>query len=188
MLVYHAGYLAIEKPDVYYGRKNADFGQGFYVTPDGGFARRWARQKRGLDTVLNVYDLDTDGLSQHAFRRGTEWAGYILQNRGNGHDSLQGTDIITGPIACDTIYDSLGIASGGFLGQEGILTVFTAGREYTQIALKTPEAAEHLRFLRSEIIDPREVARLRAVVAEEEKAYQSAVAELLMKTLPGSDR
>ena len=29
-------------PDFYRGRKNADFGQGFYLTPDREFAYRWA--------------------------------------------------------------------------------------------------------------------------------------------------
>ena len=32
----------IRDPDIALGRKNADFGPGFYLTPDIEFARRWA--------------------------------------------------------------------------------------------------------------------------------------------------
>ena len=31
-------------PDITIGRKNADFGQGFYLTDDLDFTRRWARE------------------------------------------------------------------------------------------------------------------------------------------------
>ena len=38
MKLYHAGKEEIREPDIYLGRKNADFGQGFYLTPDREFA------------------------------------------------------------------------------------------------------------------------------------------------------
>ena len=43
MRLYHTGAVEIREPDILRGRKNADFGQGFYLTPDMEFARRWAR-------------------------------------------------------------------------------------------------------------------------------------------------
>ena len=33
MKLYHTGYQEIRIPDLTVGRKNADFGQGFYLTP-----------------------------------------------------------------------------------------------------------------------------------------------------------
>ncbi len=47
MLLYHTGFQEIAHPDVHFGRKNADFGQGFYTADDETFAVRWAREKRG---------------------------------------------------------------------------------------------------------------------------------------------
>ena len=51
MKLYHTGEVVIREPDIRRGRKNADFGQGFYLTPDEEFARRWetasARLGRG---------------------------------------------------------------------------------------------------------------------------------------------
>lgn len=50
MRLYHAGFEIIRQPDVHFGRRNADFGQGFYLTADADFARRWARARRGQKT------------------------------------------------------------------------------------------------------------------------------------------
>ena len=49
LLLYHTGYSEIREPDVHYGRKNADFGQGFYLSPDRDFSYRWARIRKGED-------------------------------------------------------------------------------------------------------------------------------------------
>ena len=46
MLLFHLGYQVIEKPDIHYGRKNADFGQGFYLTAQDEFAGKWAKERK----------------------------------------------------------------------------------------------------------------------------------------------
>lgn len=53
MRLYHTSSVEIREPDITRGRKNADFGQGFYLTPDTDFARRWAR----ADAVVNEMNL-----------------------------------------------------------------------------------------------------------------------------------
>ena len=58
MIHYHASQVIIEKPDIRYGRANADFGQGFYLTEERAFAERWAK---GDGSVLNKYELSLDG-------------------------------------------------------------------------------------------------------------------------------
>ena len=73
MKLYHAGFEVIQKPDVHFGRKNADFGQGFYMSAQEEFARRWARIRKGQDTVLNSYELDLSGLRVHTFKRNEKW-------------------------------------------------------------------------------------------------------------------
>ena len=73
MLLYHAGNIAIPEPEVHFGRKNADFGQGFYLTTSRDFACRWARERSNMDVVLNIYRLDTEGLSLHSFQRDEAW-------------------------------------------------------------------------------------------------------------------
>ncbi len=147
MILYHTGKMEIKNPDIHYGRKNADFGWGFYLTPDKDFTYRWARK----NAVVNVYELDETGLDIYVFSRDEEWYRYIFDNR-RGNDRLT-ADVIIGPIANDTIYDMLGIISSGFLKTEEALKLLSIGPEYTQVAIKTEKAAKNLRFISSQIIE-----------------------------------
>ena len=79
--LYHAGYLKLPWPDVHYGRKNADFGQGFYTTRDADFVRRWARERVGCTIWINAYELELDGLAVHHFERDQAWFDYIFDGR-----------------------------------------------------------------------------------------------------------
>ena len=54
MILYHTSDREIRDPDIHYGRRNADFGWGFYLTPDRDFTYRWARD----NAVVNEYELD----------------------------------------------------------------------------------------------------------------------------------
>ena len=53
MRLYHTGEKEIKTLDITMGRRNADFGPGFYLTPDRDFAYRWARE----NAVVNEYEL-----------------------------------------------------------------------------------------------------------------------------------
>ena len=81
MKLYHTGFTIIDKPDVHYGRANADFGQGFYVTDDYEFACRWAKERRDMIPIVNEYECDFTGLKVHEFERTHEWFNYIFKNR-----------------------------------------------------------------------------------------------------------
>lgn len=56
MILYHTSEQEIRVPDIHCGRKNADFGWGFYLTPDRDFTYRWARE----NAVVNEYELDVN--------------------------------------------------------------------------------------------------------------------------------
>lgn len=172
MLLYHAGFEIIRQPDVHFGRRNADFGQGFYLTADADFARRWARARRGQKTFINSYELNCDGLRIHSFRRDAEWFAYLYANRSGKPDALA-ADLIMGPIANDTIYDTWGVITSGFLKPEAAMRLLLIGPEYTQIALKTEKAAARLQWLSAQELSAEEIAGFRALVAREEAAYQA---------------
>ncbi len=147
MKLYHTSDKEIREPDVHYGRKNADFGQGFYLTPDREFTYRWAT----ADAVVNTYDLDETGLVIKRFDRSAEWFDYIFHNR-RAKDNIE-ADVIIGPIANDTIFDTMGIISSGFLDPEEALDLLLIGPEYIQVAVKTEKAAGQLKWLCSERIE-----------------------------------
>ncbi len=171
MKLYHTGTTEIRVPDLYRGRKNADFGQGFYLTPDREFTCRWA----GKDAVVNEYELDENGLDIYRFTRSEEWFDYIFHNR-RAIDQIT-ADVIIGPIANDTIFDTLGMISSGFLKPAEAMELLMIGPEYTQAAIKSEKAAAQLHWIRSEKITKLDESIRKA----EEAAYQTEFAEVLQK-------
>jgi hypothetical protein len=166
MILYHTSDIEIRKPDIHHGRKNADFGWGFYLSPDREFTYRWARE----NAVVNKYEFDDTGLDIFIFDRNTDWFRYIFQNR-RAKDELS-SDVVIGPIANDTIFDTLGILSSGYLKPEEALQLLMIGPEYTQVAIKTKKAIEQLHFISSERINRMDKELLKA----EQDAYQEALA------------
>ncbi|MCR5824353.1 MAG: DUF3990 domain-containing protein [Lachnospiraceae bacterium] len=171
MRLYHTSKTEIRQPDIHRGRQNADFGPGFYLTPDREFACRWA----GKDAVINIYEFDTDGLQIREFKRDLDWFRYIFSNR-NAVDSVN-ADVVMGPIANDTIYDTLGILTSGLISDEDALSILLIGHEYIQVAVKTEKAAEQLRFIGSETnIDEKKYAEL---LKKEQEEFRNAFNEII---------
>ncbi len=166
MILYHTSDREIRDPDIHHGRKNADFGWGFYLTPDREFTYRWARDS----AVVNVYELDESGLEIFRFSRDEAWFQYIFNNR-RAKDGLA-SDVVIGPIANDTIFDTFGIVSSGYLQPEDALRLLLIGPEYTQVAVKTGKAARQLRWIGAERIESMDKAALKA----EQEAYQERFA------------
>lgn len=177
--LYHAGFETIEKPDIHIGRANADFGQGFYLSADREFAKRWTRSRIGAQPTLNTYALDTAGLLVKRFARDGAWYDYIFGNRAGRPDALAQYDVIIGPIASDTLYDTWGILTSGVLSRELSLELLQLGTCYEQLVIKTERALAQLRFLSSEVLDEGSLAAYRETVRREEEAYQTKIAERL---------
>ena len=171
MKLYHTGREEIRDPDIRRGRKNADFGQGFYLSPDRDFSYRWA----GADAVINEYELDEGGLLIHRFNRDEDWFSYIFQNR-RARDDLS-VDVVIGPIANDTIFETFGIISSGFLKPEDALKLLLVGPEYTQVAIKTEKAASRLKWRQSDRVARLEPGRRNA----EQDAYDASFARILQE-------
>ena len=84
-----------------------------------------------------------------------------------------------GPIANDTIFDTLGVISSGFLSPEDAIRLLRVGPEYTQVAVKTEKAVRQLKWLRSERITKLDVEVRRA----ESEAYSAAFAAAMQEIL-----
>lgn len=180
--VFHTGLEEIKSPDVHYGRRNADFGQGFYVSDNEEFVLRWAKSSSGKNSIINYYELDLNGLNVLRLKRGKKWFDYIFKNRSGFTDEYGDADVIIGPVANDTLYDTYGLITSGFLKKEDSLRLLMIGSAYTQIVLKKEKAAKQLKFLSSRVITENEALLYRKTVRQEEREFQSAFNEGL-KTL-----
>ena len=180
--LFHAGYDVIKEPDVHHGRKNADFGQGFYTTDNKKFAMRWAREQKGKEVIVNHYELDESTLLVKELKRDKEWFEYIFSNRRVRPDVFGEYDVIIGPIANDTIYDTFGIITSGFLSDEEAMELLMVGPCSRQIVLKTVKAGEALRFIGSEVLSPEQI-RAGALEHEKENALFQAEFARAMKEM-----
>ena len=179
ILLYHAGLQPIPQPDLSVGRRNADFGQGFYLSADESFCRRWAKNSPSADTWLNRYALCTDGLAVKRFQKDAEWFDYIFANRAGRPDALAAYDIIVGPVANDILYDTWGILTSGFLRPEQALPLLMLGPVFEQTVIKTGKALAALRFETAVRLPEAEIAASRESVRQEEKIFQEQFAATL---------
>ena len=96
---YHGSQVSVPQPDAKAGRKNLDFGPGFYLTKIREQAESWAivmagRKGRNAQPVLNTYHFDmdraiADGIRIKSFPAyDLEWLDYVV-------DCRRGKDIIT---------------------------------------------------------------------------------------------
>ena len=92
---------------------------------------------------------------------------------------LPDADVIIGPIANDTIYDTYGIFTSGLMEPSQALELLKMGPAYEQIALKTEKAAERIEWLSAKVLDPEDVLAYRSIVVAEEASYQELIAEAI---------
>ena len=113
--LYHGSYLSVPNPLTGVGRKELDFGPGFYVTSIREQAERWARRVcviRAANTpVLSVYDFDDEALPIDVRRLFLEhydrqWLDFITASR-RGEEPWRDYDIIEGGVANDQVIDTV---------------------------------------------------------------------------------
>ena len=119
----------------------------------------------------------------HRFSRDINWFSCIFRNR-RGLLYEIAADVIIGPIANDTIYDTFGIITSGLLKDEDALKLLKIGPEYRQIVLKTERAVKNLRWMSAEVLKPDEILKYRKIVAKEEKAFQKSFSEEVERLQP----
>ena len=68
MLLYHTSYGIIDRPDIHFGRKNADFGQGFYLSESYKFAGKWVREKKAVGKLKFISAREIDNKDITGFR------------------------------------------------------------------------------------------------------------------------
>ncbi len=179
MKLFHSGYDVIQIPDIHRGRKNADFGQGFYLSDNGEFAGKWLRESKDKTAYVNEYELDIEGLNVKKFDREPEWLDYILANRAGKNDSLNDVDVVIGPIANDTLYDTFGMITGGFLSKEESLKLLMIGPCYYQIVIKSDKALANLKWVKAGEIDNSRLRQFASDLKDEEADYQQKIADAM---------
>lgn len=180
MELYHVGFNIIDEIDLKRGRINADFGQGFYLSPNLDFSKKWAGISNDHDTIINYYSLSTEGLKILEFKeKNKEWLDYIFKNRNGYKDLYKEYDLIIGPISNDTIFDLYGIITSGLINKDTALKILDNAPLYYQVVIKTDKAKSQLKFLKYEVLDKEIIKNYLKEIKKLEEKYQDLMFSLL---------
>ena len=146
VVVYHGGTESVEHPECKYGRKNLDFGQGFYVTDIRKQAEDWAKLiagRRKTDPVLNRYRLHRDAIMSEArcklFKAYDEdWLEFIVASR-QGQPIAEAYDYIEGGVANDRVVDTINLYMAGLMDKTTALYRLSEHQPNTQMCLLNQE-------------------------------------------------
>lgn len=154
--VYHGSAVKVENPLAKIGRKNLDFGEGFYVTDIRKQAERWAERiggRMGVVPVLNVYELHVSkAYEKYRVLSFTDydkrWLDFIVSSR-NGEKPWQGYDLIEGGIANDHVIDTIEAYMNGYMTIEMALGQLARHRPNNQICLLNQNLIDDCLFFKN---------------------------------------
>lgn len=153
MRIFHGSTLRIETPRVDAGRRNLDFGPGFYLTDLREQAERWARRpaNAGKPHILNVYEwsFDPSAAPDVRYRRFPEydeaWLDFVVANR-RGEPVWKDLDVVEGGIANDRVFNTIELFAAGLTPREDTLKKLRYERPNNQICILDQSILD--RFLR----------------------------------------
>ena len=142
IIVYHGGTEIVDKPHCRLGRKNLDFGQGFYVTDIRDQAVKWAEnmsRSRNKPAVLNRYRLDRDaGIKEMHCKifdaYDVQWLEFIIANR-SGQDIAKQYDYVEGGVANDRVIDTINLYIAGLMELSTALRELSKHRPNNQMCI-----------------------------------------------------
>ena len=156
--VYHGATTKIECPLVDVGRKDLDFGEGFYMTILYIQAERWAERlsrQRMEPMVINCYQFDDEKAKQNYrylkfAEYDMEWLNFIVASR-KGECPWKGYDCIEGGVANDRVIDTVEGYIAGTIDAEHALIELSKNRPNNQICVLSQQLAEECIMFDKEI-------------------------------------
>lgn len=177
--VYHGSSCEVSMPSLEYGRSDADFGIGFYVTPDLKMAKKWASRKK--KTIVNEYALDTNNLKIYTFSLDKEWLDFVVQNRA-GSDGMFPAgkfDLLIGATADDKLFATIEQYEDGFVDADTAVKMLNCMRVGNQICIRTEAGLKNLCFERSTELSAKQTANLRKTNEAERKIANQRTSDIL---------
>lgn len=158
--LYHGTHLSIPEPLAKVGRKNLDFGPGFYLTKIESQAKDWAtiiasRKGRETKAVLNIYRFDISSAKADNVRikrfdsYDIEWLNYVVDCR-KGKDISSEYDIVEGGVANDNVIDTVEDYEKGIITAEQALGQLCYKKINHQICILNQEVIDkYLSYIES---------------------------------------
>ena len=161
MMVYHGSTDIVESPICKLGRRNLDFGQGFYLTGLREQAASWAKQvadRRGQAPLLNRYRLNREAILAEGrckvFKAyDKEWLEFIVASR-SGQQVADRYDYIEGGVANDRVVDTINLYMAGLVDEDTALQRLSEHQPNNQMCILSQELTDkYLAFDGTETIE-----------------------------------
>ena len=159
-ILYHGSYLQVSQPLAKAGRKNLDFGHGFYLTIIKEQAEAWARiiasrKGRNIKPVVSVFQFDeekakVDGIRFKVFDAyDIEWLDYVVDCR-KGKDVSNDFDAVECGVANDNVIDTVEDYEKGVITAEQALGQLKYKKVNHQICILNQTVIDnYLKFVES---------------------------------------
>lgn len=159
MIVYHGSTEIVKNPSTSIGRKNLDFGNGFYVTDLREQAVSWANRpvNRSKKRWLNIYELNIEeAIKEYRYLKfpkyDFDWLEFVVKNR-KGEELWRNYDIIEGGIANDRVFNTIELYMAGLTPREDALERLRYEKPNNQLCLLNQELVDScLSFISAEEI------------------------------------
>ena len=167
LTLYHGSQMSVPQPKAKVGRKNLDFGPGFYLTKIKKQAEDWAvvmagRKGRNAEAVLNIFQFDMnqvaiDGVRIKSFPTyDLEWLDYVVACR-RGKDYSDEYDIVEGGVANDNVIDTVEDYEKGIITAEQALGQLRYKKVNHQLCILSQTVIDkYLMFTESIVIESEE--------------------------------
>ncbi|MCC8164347.1 MAG: DUF3990 domain-containing protein [Lachnospiraceae bacterium] len=146
MILFHASYVEITKPDILHSRVEVDFGRGFYTTPLIGQAEKWCEKfrKKGKAAILNQYNFNEEALKKCRVLRfdsySEDWLDFIVNCR-RGRDKTE-YDIVMGGVANDKVFNTVELYNDELIDKAEAIKRLRYEKPNAQIAFRTQKTIE----------------------------------------------
>lgn len=167
MELYHGSNIAVAQPLAFAGRRNLDFGRGFYTTRLKSQARKWAtlvasRKKQNSQGVVSIFEYDESEMMAAGYvyknfpRYDMEWLEFVVACR-HGMDNTN-YDIVEGGVANDQVIDTVEDYENGRITAEQALDQLKYMKPNNQICFRNQEIVDkYLHFISAETINPQDM-------------------------------
>lgn len=178
MILYHGSDHKIPVPEYGKGKKDNDYGQGFYMTADIDKAAEWAIANGSDTSIINKYNIDLSNLNIiNLDKYGIlTWIAEIISNRGvRGEQSeilgekiadkykidISQADIVIGYRADDSYMDIVEAFLQNQIDIDEVEKMFYKGKLGLQYFIQSPKAFELLQFKGYEIVNETQYPKYR---------------------------
>lgn len=162
MKIYHGSNIAVVEPLAQAGRRNLDFGKGFYTTRIREQAEKWAvlvasRKGKNSNGVISIYEFDEDLYDKEDYvckkfpLYDMEWLEFVVACR-KGIDTSN-YDIVEGGVADDQVIDTVEDYENGRITAEQALDQLRYKNPNNQICFRNQRIIDaYLRFVNFESV------------------------------------